>query len=38
MLAPLVILAAINLVFGIDGSTTSGLALQAARALIGPAP
>jgi multicomponent Na+:H+ antiporter subunit D len=38
MLAPLLVLAAINIVFGIDGTMTSGLALDAARALMGPAP
>lgn len=38
MLAPLLVLAAINLIFGIDGTMTSGLALDAARALMGPAP
>jgi multicomponent Na+:H+ antiporter subunit D len=38
MLAPLLVLAAINLVFGIDGTITSGLALDAARALIGAGP
>lgn len=38
MLVPVVVLAAVNLIFGIDGSLTGNLAAAAARALIGIAP
>jgi multicomponent Na+:H+ antiporter subunit D len=38
MLAPMLVLAAVNLVFGIDGTITGNLALAAARSLIGSGP